>query len=170
MLTRYILIYYDLGGPAPPTHRPTLCRRAVRANSLPTHHAPPGANLLPTCKDLLPYKTHPSPTLTLVNVLPSLPRSPIASPVGLIRFRFAFICFPDRRRQQVLPSAQAIPRRLLRTSPFLPDYALHYVTVLPWVTDIQPLTGLLKVRLRRDIFIKIDQIVFSCLFSMNIVL
>ena len=34
-------------------------------------------------------KTPIHPTLTLVNVLPSLPRSPIASPVGPIRFRFA---------------------------------------------------------------------------------
>lgn len=31
--------FYDLGGPAPPTHFPTLCRRAFHPNLLPTHHA-----------------------------------------------------------------------------------------------------------------------------------
>ncbi|MCQ2275704.1 MAG: hypothetical protein MJZ87_01960 [Bacteroidales bacterium] len=69
-----------------PTPFPTLCRRALRPNLLPAHHAPQGANLLPISPDLLPYKHPILPPRTQVNGLQSLPRPSIASPAGLVCF------------------------------------------------------------------------------------
>ena len=82
------------------------CRRALQPSLLPTHHAPSGANLFQICKDLLPKET--SYLLFASKGFQSLPRSHIAQPVGTICFRFAFICFPEKRRQQVFPSAQTM--------------------------------------------------------------
>ena len=130
-----------LGGPAPPTHLPTLCRRAVCTNSLPTHHAPQGANLFPICPDLLHKQ----------NTHPPYPHARKCAPIpAAVPYRIARGPYSLPIRIDLLTPQAATARFVLRRKPLRaattalrhssPDCTLHY-------RDSTPLE-LLKVRFR----------------------